>query len=71
MSERFKRGKGVYTADNLSVTNNGETLAFCTSDEGTEPEFAYLNVAQVRDLVAYLNKVLPESSSNQGDKHGR
>ena len=27
MSERFKRGQGVYTADHMSVTNNGETLA--------------------------------------------
>lgn len=63
MSERFKRGQGVYTADHMSVTNNGETLAFCTSDEGSEPEFAYLNVAQVRELVVYLNKVLPESPS--------
>lgn len=60
MSERFKRGRGVFTADHLSVQTNSETVAFCTSDEGSEPEFAYLNVAQVRDLVEYLQKVLPE-----------
>ena len=63
MSEKFnKAGPRTFTADHLSVQKTGEVLAFSTSDEGSEPEFAYLNVAQVRELVAYLNKVLPETS---------
>lgn len=63
---RFRKsGVPQFTADHLSVRNNGSTLVFCTSDEGSEPEFAYLNVADVRQLVEYLNKVLPEPTDNQ------
>lgn len=59
--ERFRKSVvPIFTADNLSVRNNGSTLVFCTSDEGSEPEFAYLNVADVRELAEYLQKVLPE-----------
>lgn len=61
MSERFKKGRHTFGADQLGVRTRGDTLELLVG-EGDDQEAAYLTVAQVRELVAYLNKVLPEAS---------